>query len=234
MLKIFDEIQKNLLNVLFPVFCNGCSNLLLKNENVICTKCLHNLPFTLHHQIKDTEINKIFYGIIPFEFGASILYFTKKGIVQNLIHNLKYRNRQEIGTYLGDLYAKELIDLETIKSIDFIIPVPLHKKRLHERGYNQVTTFCKSIEKNLTIPVLDDVLVKKQHLKSVTDKSKEARLKHNENVFSIENEHKIEGKHILIIDDVFTTGATIEACAKEILKIKNTKISMLTMAYSQS
>lgn len=234
MLKIFDEIQKNLLNVLFPVFCNGCSNLLLKNENVICTKCLHNLPFTLHHQIKDTEINKIFYGIIPFEFGASILYFTKKGFVQNLIHNLKYRNRQEIGTYLGDLYAKELIDLETIKSIDFIIPVPLHKKRLHERGYNQVTTFCKSIEKNLTIPVLDDVLVKKQHLKSVTDKSKEARLKHNENVFSIENEHKIEGKHILIIDDVFTTGATIEACAKEILKIKNTKISMLTMAYSQS
>lgn len=234
MLKIFDEIQKNLLNVLFPVFCNGCSNLLLKNENVICTKCLHNLPFTLHHQIKDTEINKIFYGIIPFEFGASILYFTKKGIVQNLIHNLKYRNRQEIGTYLGDLYAKELIDLETIKSIDFIIPVPLHKKRLHERGYNQVTTFCKSIEKNLTIPVLDDVLVKKQHLKSVTDKSKEARLKHNENVFSIENKHKIEGKHILIIDDVFTTGATIEACAKEILKIKNTKISMLTMAYSQS
>ncbi len=234
MLKIFDEIQKNLLNVLFPVFCNGCSTLLLKNEKVICTKCLHNLPFTHHHQIKETEINKIFYGILPFEFGASILYFTKKGIVQNLIHNLKYRNRQEIGTYLGDLYAKELIDLEAIKSIDFIIPVPLHKKRLHERGYNQVTTFSKSIEKNLTIPVLDDVLVKKQHLKSVTDKSKEARLKHNENVFSIENEHKIEGKHILLIDDVFTTGATIEACAKEILKIKNTKISMLTMAYSQS
>lgn len=234
MLKIFDEIQKNLLNVLFPVFCNGCSNLLLKNENVICTKCLHNLPFTLHHQIKETEINKTFFGILPFEFGASILYFTKKGVVQNLIHNLKYRNRQEIGTYLGDLYAKELIDLESIKSVDFIIPVPLHKKRLHERGYNQVTTFCKSIEKNLTIPLLDDVLMKKQHLKSVTDKSKEGRLKHNENVFSIENEHKIEGKHILIIDDVFTTGATIEACAKEILKIKNTKISLLTMAYSQS
>jgi ComF family protein len=234
MLKILDEIQKNLLNTLFPVFCNGCSNLLLKNENVICTKCIHNLPLTYHHNIKETEIDKVFYGIIPFEFAASILYFTKKGISQNLIHNLKYRNRQEIGTYLGDLYAKEILNLQTIQSIDFIIPVPLHKKRFHERGYNQVTTFCKSIEKNLAIPVLDDVLVKTQHLKSVTDKSKEGRLEHNKNVFSIENQDKIEGKHILIIDDVFTTGATIEACAKEILKIKNTKISILTMAYSQS
>ena len=234
MLKIFDEIQKNLLNVLFPVFCNGCSNLLLKNENVICTKCIHNLPFTCHHNIKETEIDKVFYGIVPFEFAASILYFTKKGISQNLIHNLKYRNRQEIGTYLGDLYAKEILNLETIQTIDLIIPVPLHKKKFHERGYNQVTTFCKAIEKNLAIPVLDDVLVKKQHLKSVTNKSKESRLEHNKNVFSIENQHKIEGKHVLIVDDVFTTGATIEACAKEILKIKNTKISILTMAYSQS
>lgn len=234
MLKIIDEIRKNLLNVLFPVFCNGCSNLLLKNENVICTKCIHNLPLTHHHNIKETEIKKVFYGLIPFEFGASMLYFNKKGISQNLIHNLKYRNRQEIGTFLGNLYATDLIHLETFKEIDYIIPVPLHKKRFHERGYNQVTTFCKSIENKLTIPILDDVLVKKQHLKSVTDKSKEVRLTHNKNVFSIENPDKIEGKHLLIIDDVFTTGATIEACAKEILKIKNTKISILTMAYSQS
>ncbi|MBC5834982.1 ComF family protein [Flavobacterium sp. F372] len=227
-------MPKNLFNVLFPVFCNGCANLLLKNEKVICTKCLHKLPFTHHHQIKETEIHKTFFGLVPFEFGASFLYFTKKGISQNLIHNLKYKNRQEIGTYLGNLYANELKDLEIFKEIDFIIPVPLHKKRFHERGYNQVTTFCKAIEKNLIIPMLDDVLIKTQHLKSVTDKSKEGRLAHNKNVFLIENQHKIEGKHLLLVDDVFTTGATIEACAKEILKIKNTKISILTMAYSQS
>ena len=171
---------------------------------------------------------------MPFEFGASMLYFNKKGISQNLIHNLKYKKRQEIGTYLGDLYATDLIHLETFKEIDFIIPVPLHKKRFHERGYNQVTTFCKAIEKNLSIPMLEDVLVKTQHLKSQTNKSKEGRVENNKNVFSIKNQHKIEGKHLLIIDDVFTTGATMEACAKEILKIKNTKISILTMAYSQS
>lgn len=234
MLKIIDEIQKNLLNTLFPVFCNGCSDLLLKNENVICAKCNHNLPFTYHHNVKKTEIHSAFYGLVPFEFGASILYFTKKGISQNLIHNLKYRNRQEVGTFLGNLYSNELMNVAIFKEIDFIIPVPLHKKRLHERGYNQVTTFCKAIEKNLTIPVLDDVLVKTQNLKSQTNKSKEGRIENSKNVFSIENQDKIEGKHILIVDDVFTTGATIEACAKEILKIKNTKISILTMAYSQS
>ncbi len=234
MLKIFDKIHKNLLNVLFPVFCNGCSKLLLKNEKVICVKCNHNLPFTHHHNIKKTEIHKTFYGLVPFEFGASVLYFSKKGIAQNLIHNLKYRNRQEVGTFLGDLYSSELIKLEVFKEIDYIIPVPLHKKRFQERGYNQVTTFCNSIEKNLSIPVIEDVLIKTKNLKSQTDKSKEGRIENNKNVFSIKNYEKIEGKHILIVDDVFTTGATIEACAKEILKIKNTKISILTIAYSQS
>jgi len=234
MLKIIDEIQKNLLNVIFPICCNGCSNLLLKNEKVICVKCMHNLPFTNHHQIKETEIHKVFYGLIPFEFGASILYFNKKGITQNLIHNLKYRNREEIGTYLGNLYSNDIRNLESIKNIDCIIPVPLHKKRLQERGYNQVTSFGSAIGKNLNIPVLEDVLKKTKNLKSVTDQSKESRLEHNKNVFSIENYENIEGKHILLIDDVFTTGATIEACAKEILRIKNTKISILTIAYSQS
>ena len=234
MLKIFDEILKNLLNVTFPSFCNGCNKLLLKNEAVICTKCNHNLPFTYHHKIKETEIDKVFYGLIPFEFAASFLYFTKKGITQNLMHNLKYKNRQEIGTYLGNLYAKELINLDVFKEIDFIIPVPLHQKRLHQRGYNQVTTFCNVIENNLSIPVLENVLVKTKNLKSQTNKSKEGRIENNKNVFLIENHHKIEGKHVLLVDDIFTTGATIEACAKEILKIKNTKISILTMAYTQS
>ena len=163
-----------------------------------------------------------------------MLYFNKKGIAQNLIHNLKYRNRQENGTYLGNLYSKELKNLEIFKEIDCIVPVPLHKKRLYERGYNQVTTFCNALENNLLISVIDDVLVKTQHLKSQTNRSKEGRKESNKNVFSIENQHKIEGKHILIVDDVFTTGATIEACANEILKIKNTKISILTIAYSQS
>ena len=234
MIKIFDQIHKNLLNVVFPMFCNGCMKLLLKNESIICTSCIHHLPLTHHIQLKEHEMHKALYGLVPFEFGASLLYFRKKGIVQHLMHNLKYKNQQEIGTLLGDYFSKSVQDLTIFKNIDGIIPVPLHKKRLHERGYNQVTTFCESLEKNLGIPIIDSVLVKSIHLKSQIQKSKENRLVTNKNVFSIKNAHKIEGKHLLLIDDIFTTGATIEACANQILKIKDTKISIVTMAYSQS
>jgi len=195
---------------------------------------MHHLPLTHHHNLKDHEMHRAFYGIVPFEFGASLLYFRKKGIAQQLMHNLKYKKQQEIGTFLGDIFSKNVLDLPVFNSIDVIIPVPLHKKRLHERGYNQVTTFCEALEKNLAIPIIDSVLVKSINLKSQIQKSKENRLETNKNVFSIENAHKIEGKHILLVDDIFTTGATIEKCAKEILKIKNTRISIVTMAYTQS
>ncbi len=195
---------------------------------------MHHLPLTHHHNLKEHEMHRAFYGIVPFEFGASLLYFRKKGIAQQLMHNLKYKKQQEIGTFLGDIFSKNVLDLPVFNDIDVIIPVPLHKKRLHERGYNQVTTFCEALEKNLAIPIIDSVLVKSINLKSQIQKSKENRLETNKNVFSIENAHKIEGKHVLLVDDIFTTGATIEACAKEILKIKNTRISIVTMAYTQS
>jgi ComF family protein len=195
---------------------------------------MHHLPLTHHNNLKEHEMHRAFYGIVPFEFGASLLYFRKKGIAQQLMHNLKYKNQQEIGTFLGDIFSKNVLDLPIFNDIDVIIPVPLHKKRLHERGYNQVTTFCEALEKNLAIPIIDSVLVKSINLKSQIQKSKENRLETNKNVFSIENAHKIEGKHVLLVDDIFTTGATIEACAKEILKIKNTRISIVTMAYTQS
>jgi ComF family protein len=195
---------------------------------------MHHLPLTHHHNLKEHEMHRAFYGIVPFEFGASLLYFRKKGIAQQLMHNLKYKNQQEIGTFLGDIFSKNVLDLSIFNDIDVIIPVPLHKKRFHERGYNQVTTFCEALEKNLAIPIIDDVLLKSINLKSQIQKSKENRLETNKNVFSIENAHEIEGKHVLLVDDIFTTGATIEACAKEILKIKNTRISIVTMAYTQS
>jgi len=194
---------------------------------------MHHLPLTHHYNLKEHEMHRAFYGIVPFEFGASLLYFRKKGIAQQLMHNLKYKNQQEIGTFLGDIFSRNVLDLPVFNDIDVIIPVPLHKKRFHERGYNQVTTFCEALEKNLAIPIIDSVLVKSINLKSQIQKSKENRLETNKNVFSIENAHKIEGKHVLLVDDIFTTGATIEACAKEILKIENTRISIVTMAYTQ-
>ena len=225
---------KSLVNLFFPKLCAGCNSLLLNNEDVICVKCRHNLPLTYHHKIENNEIMTKFYGLLPIEFAAGMLYFHSKGLAQELIHNLKYRKQQEIGTILGTLYGNELKESGKLAQIDFIIPTPIHKKRLQERGYNQVTTFCEALSKELQIPVANDVLFRIKHSKTQTTKSKEKRAEMKSNDFEIRYKDHHKGKHYLLIDDVITSGATIEACAKTLLEIPNSKISLLSIAYTQS
>lgn len=225
---------KSLINLFFPKLCGGCNTLLLNNENTICVKCRHNLPFTYHHLIENNEIMAKFYGLLPVEFAAGMLYFHSKGLAQELIHNLKYRKQQEIGTVLGTLYGNELRESGKLPAIDFIIPTPIHKKRLQERGYNQVSTFCIALSKELQIPIENDVLFRMKHTKTQTKKSKEKRAEMKSNDFEIRHKDHHQGKHYLLIDDVITSGATIEACANALLKIPNSKISLLSIAYTQS
>ena len=224
---------KALLNLFFPKLCNGCNSLLLNNESVICVKCRHGLPYTYHHQIENNEIVSKFYGILPVEKASALLYFHSKGIAQELIHNLKYRKQQEIGTLLGTIYAHELIDSDKIPKVDYIIPTPIHKKRLQERGYNQVTTFCEALSKELQIPIDNEVLFRIKHTKTQTKKSKIKRAELLSNNFQIQLKEKHIGKHYLLVDDVITSGATIEACAKALLEIPDSKVSLLAIAYTQ-
>jgi hypothetical protein len=142
----------HLLNLFFPKSCAGCHSFLLSDEKVICTQCRHEVPLTNHHKIQDNEIFQKFYGRIPLEYGSALFYFHKKGIVQELIHNLKYKGQEEIGTVLGEWYAYELKNIEILESVDEIIPVPLHKRKYRERGYNQLTNFGKTLSKKLNIP----------------------------------------------------------------------------------
>lgn len=225
---------KSLLHLFFPKLCSGCNALLLNNEDVICVKCRHDLPLTYHHLIENNEIISKFYGILPIEYASSMVYFHSKGIAQELIHNLKYRKQQEIGTILGNLYGLELKESGKLPSIDFIIPTPIHKKRLKERGYNQVTTFCNALSNELQIPIENEVLIRIKHTKTQTKKSKEKRAEMHSNDFEVSYKECHIGKHFILIDDVITSGATIEACAKALLKIPNSKISLLSMAYTQS
>ena len=225
---------KALLNLFFPRLCNGCNALLLNNEDVICVKCRHELPLTYHHQIPNNEIMTKFYGILPIEQANAMLYFHTEGIVQELIHNLKYRKQQEIGSLLGNMYAYQLQESNKVPNVDFIIPTPIHKKRLQQRGYNQVTTFCNALSHELQIPLESELLFRTKHTLSQTKKTSAKRSEIKAKDFEIRyNNHHI-GKHFLLVDDVITSGATIEACAKALLTIPESKVSILSIAYTQS
>ena len=225
---------KNIINLFFPPVCSGCESFLLSNENVICTLCRHNIPLTNHHLNPENEAFKKFYGRIPVEHVSALLYFHKKGIVQELIHSLKYRGHQEIGTVLGDWYAEDLKHSKIIQSAHEIIPVPLHKRKLRERGYNQVTDFGISLSKNLKIPFNPMLLERKVYSKTQSKKNLLGRTEGIDVVFDVSYTEKDHNKHFLLIDDVITTGSTLDACSHALLKIPGAKISIVCMAMAHS
>lgn len=224
----------SLINLFFPPVCTACKTFIGTNEYVICTVCRHNLPLTNHHLNPENEAFKKFYGRIPVEHVSTFLYFHKKGMVQEMIHNLKYKGHQEIGTLLGEWYAEDLKNSGFLQNIDAIIPVPLHKKRMKERGYNQVTNFGLALSENIKIPLNDSLLMRKTYSKTQSKKNLLGRSEGIETVFDVTFTEKDTNKHYLLIDDVLTTGATLEACSKALLKIPETKISIVCMAMAHS
>lgn len=225
---------KSLINLFFPPVCAGCHLFLLSNENVICTLCRHNIPLTNHHLNPENEAFKKFYGRIPVEYASALLYFHKRGIVQELIHNLKYKGQEEIGSVLGTWYAEDLKNSAIIQSVDEIIPVPLHKRKLRERGYNQVTNFGLSLSKNLNISYNPNLLVRNIYSKTQSKKNLLNRSDGIDTIFDASFSEKDHNKHFLLIDDVITTGSTLEACSHALLKIPGAKISIVCMAMAHS
>ena len=225
---------KSLLNLFFPPTCAGCKTILIANENVICTSCRHEMPLTQHHLNPENDAYKKFYGRIPVEHVSALVYFHKKGIVQELIHSLKYRGQEAIGTVFGEWYAEELKNIPVLRTVDTIIPVPLHPKKLRERGYNQVTEFGNALAKSLQIPVNTSILFRQVYSKTQSQKNRLGRTEGIDTIFDVSFDEKDHNKHFLLIDDVITTGATLEVCAKALLKIPGTKISIVCMAMADS
>lgn len=225
---------ENLINVLFPKVCAGCNTYLLSNENVICTVCRHEIPLTNHYLNPENEAFKKFYGKIPVEFASTLVYYHKKGIVQEMIHSLKYRGHEEIGTVFGQWKGEDLKTLSISSDFDEIIPVPLHKKRLRERGYNQVTQFGLALSENLQINYNPNLLFRNIYSKTQVKKNLLNRSEVIGNLFEVSFTEKDHNKHFLLIDDVLTTGSTLEACSRELLKIPGAKISIVCMAMSHS
>ena len=225
---------KSLLNLFFPKTCSGCSCYLTANETIICTTCRHDIPLTNHYLNQENEAFKKFYGRIAVRHVSCFVYFHKKGIVQEMIHNLKYRGHEEVGSMLGNWYAADLKLVPEVTSATCIIPVPLHKRKLRERGYNQVATFGKALSTQLSLPYNDKVLIRKVYSKTQSKKNLLGRTEGIQSTFDVNFTTDDHNKHFLLIDDVITTGATLEACSKALLKIPGASISIVCMAMTES
>jgi ComF family protein len=220
----------SIANLFFPKVCYACLNLLHDNAETICIDCRHDLPVTNFHFDDNDAVLKVLYGRAKIENGTALFRFEKKGIVQKLIHGLKYRGYENIGFFLGNWLGGELKTIDNYKDIDVVIPVPLHKNKLKKRGFNQVAKFGVQIAEALNADYKDDVLIKITNTKSQTTKGRFTRWTNNDELFALKNMDIIDNKHILLVDDIITSGATIEACILVLNQAKNIKISIATMA----
>lgn len=211
----------------------ACREPLVAGEDLLCTDCRFNLPYTNFHQQPDNIVARQFWGKIKVEAAYALFYFTKGGKVQNLMHELKYNGQQQVGNLAGNIAGNQLMQNDIFKTIDYIIPVPLHKKRLLKRGYNQSACFAEGLAAKLNATVEIDNLVRVRATQTQTHKSRFARFQNMQEVFTVRNPERLENKHILLVDDVITTGSTLEACGAKLLEIDGLELSIATIAYAE-
>jgi ComF family protein len=216
--------------VVFPHHCLGCGSDLANRKTLVCFSCINELPHTHFTNIENNPTEKIFNGRLELYAATSIFYFIKGSIIQNLIHELKYKNNTAAGIYLGKMLGKEIKNSPRFANIDVIIPMPMHKKKESKRGYNQAELIAVGIAEVLHVSVSKNVLEKIKQTETQTKKHRWERWKNTEEVFKLQNLHAFENKHVLLVDDVVTTGASIEACGIELFKSKGIKLSVATLA----
>ncbi|WP_394748353.1 ComF family protein [Spongiimicrobium salis] len=196
----------------------------------MCTVCRNSLPLTEYNLIDECPIDRIFYGRIAIKKANSFLFFHENGIVKNLIHHLKYKNQEQIGTFLGDWYGSILAKNEDYSAIDLVFPVPLHKRKQRKRGYNQVSAFGKRIAHHLGATFREDVLIKTANTKTQTKKNRGFRSHADNALYMLPQPEQLRYKNVLLVDDVLTTGATLEACATPLKQVEGVSIYIITMA----
>lgn len=220
------------LSLLFPRTCFACGNSLFRNEKVICLSCWFHLPKTNFHKDKDNPASRTFWGRVNLEAATAMYYYKKGGKVQHLIHQLKYKGHQEVGTYLGEMYGTDLKQCDVFNSIDIIIPIPLHQKKLKKRGFNQAELFASGLGKSMSVNMDTEIVKRSIGTSTQTKKSRYKRWENVSEIFVLNKQDKLAGKHVLVVDDVITTGATMEACVQAIQRVENVKVSVASIAFA--
>ena len=224
-----------LFDLISPRLCVVCGHRLSVSEEIICTKCNLHLPRTgFHRNAYENVMAKLFWGQIPIERATALFYYEAHAEVANIIYELKYKNHPEIGEVMGRMLAKEIQPSGFFDGIDGIVPVPLAKKRLRQRGYNQSMEIARGVAAVSNLPILEKVVKRTTFDGSQTNKGRWARNENVEKVFQLADAYTIRGKHLLLIDDVVTTGATMIACTKELLKAGDVKVSVLALGFAKS
>lgn len=223
------NVLSHLSELFFPRLCVCCGNRLMPEERHICILCLDKLPKTNHLAVVYNQLEDFFAGRFPFVRIASFALFVKGGSVQKIIHEFKYRSNAELGVYIGTLCGHEMIKHNAFGDVDLIVPVPLHTSRLKKRGYNQSLMLAEGISNIIGKPVNSENLIRKIDNPSQTKNSRFERWKNTEGIFAVADKSVFENKHILLVDDVVTTGSTIEVCSKLILRCENSRISIYTV-----
>lgn len=229
-LKTWISALNDIANTLLPPLCFGCAAPLRRGEDILCTHCRHELPLTGYNFSEENPVDRIFYGRVPIKKAAAFVFFSKQGIAQQLLHHLKYKNQEHLGGFLGEWCGTSLKEDKALQNVDAVIPVPLHPKKQKQRGYNQVALFAQKIAAALHTQYREDVLTRAIYTKTQTKKDKQQRWENAKVAFQYNPKAHLEGKHLLLVDDVITTGATMEACAHTLLQGKNIHISVLSIA----
>jgi ComF family protein len=225
---LFDDF----LSLLFPRLCYGCGNHLMRNESLICTECFVIIPRTGYHNQKDNPVEKLFWGRCLIEKAAAFSFYNKGSRIRTLIHNLKYKGIKEIGFELGRIYGLSLKSSGFTEDIDLILPVPLHPAKKRLRGFNQSEIISMGISGVTGIPVDETSLLRTIVSGTQTRRSRYERWTNVEGIFSVTDQVPLKGKHLLLVDDVITTGSTIESCANELLRIEGVKVSVVALAFA--
>jgi ComF family protein len=227
------EILGDFIALFFPKYCRGCQEALVRGEDMICTKCLLELPRSYYHLERENPFYNKLRGRIPVTHVMTLFKFVKESKVQHLLHALKYKNQPELGTALGRMYGHDLLEADYKDQFDLIIPVPLHSSRKRKRGYNQSEKFGSGLGEVLEIPCADNYMKRQVMTETQTRKSKLNRWANVNTVFKVTRPEAVDQKRILLVDDVVTTGATLEACGQALVDAGCKELSIACIASTQ-